>query len=292
MQNIDLGGGLVETDAPKFKVCKGKGTTTVTLDFDDSNDDVFDEEVENAWASRLTESTIDVNTGEKVACQLEKGVSTDDFFPDPSSKETTVDIGKMKDVAQEPATPAEALETIPGGVDFEAYMRCMEYCQAQGVNLDTFKFVGIILDKLHIMPRKLELKLSKYINDAFIVPDADEAQLARKSSLELADASVTMIYKNGLLQRSVRKSLEEDVKNAALHEKSLLEEIKSLKSQLAAKEKERVETVEALHNMESRCISVEAKLETKIEDLDNLKKDFDKIVKEKNYLKKLVLCHC
>ena len=101
----------------------------------------------------------------------------------------------MKDVAQEPATPAEALETIPGGVDFEAYMRCMEYCQAQGVNLDTFKFVGIVLDKLHIVPRKSELKLSKYINDAFIVPDADEAQLARKSSLELADASVTMIYK-------------------------------------------------------------------------------------------------
>jgi hypothetical protein len=46
------------------------------------------------------------------------------------------------------------------------------------------------------------------------------------------------------------KSLEEDAKNAALCEKSLLEEIKSLKSQLVAKEKERVETVEALHDME------------------------------------------
>ena len=44
------------------------------------------------------------------------------------------------------------------------------------------------------MPRKSELKLSKYINDAFAVPDA-EAQLARKSSLELVDASATMIYK-------------------------------------------------------------------------------------------------
>ena len=100
----------------------------------------------------------------------------------------------MKDVAQEPATPAEALETVPGGVDPEAYKRCMEYCQAQGVNLDTFKFVGIGLDRLCIVPRKSELKLSKYINDAFAVPDA-EAQLARKSSLELADPSVTMIYK-------------------------------------------------------------------------------------------------
>ena len=39
-----------------------------------------------------------------------------------------------------------------------------------------------------------ELKLLKYIDDAFAVPDA-EPQLAGKSSLELADASVTMIYK-------------------------------------------------------------------------------------------------
>ena len=74
------------------------------------------------------------------------------------------------------------------------------------------------------------------------------------------------------MQRSLRKSLEEDVKNAALHEKSLLEEIKSLKSQLAAKEKERIETVEALHDMESKCISVRAKLEAKSENFDNLKK--------------------
>ena len=67
----------------------------------------------------------------------------EEFFPDPSSqKETTVDIGKMKDVAQEPTTPTEALETIPSGVDPEAYKRCMEYYQTQGVNLDTFKFVG------------------------------------------------------------------------------------------------------------------------------------------------------
>ena len=100
----------------------------------------------------------------------------------------------MKDVAQEPTTPAETLETIPGGVDPKAYKRWMDYYQAQGVNLDTFKFVGIGLDGLRIMPKKSELKLSKYIEDAFAFPDA-EAQLARKSSLELADASVTMIYK-------------------------------------------------------------------------------------------------
>jgi hypothetical protein len=105
-----------------------------------------------------------------------------------------MDVGRMKEVAQEPATPAEALETIPDGVDPEAYKHCMEYCHAQGVNLDTFKFIGIGLDKLRIMLKKPELKLSKCINDAFVVPDA-EAELVGKSSLELAYASVTMIYK-------------------------------------------------------------------------------------------------
>ena len=46
-------------------------------------------------------------------------------------------------MAQQPATPAKALETIPSGLDPEAYKRCMEYCQAQGVNLDTFKLLGL-----------------------------------------------------------------------------------------------------------------------------------------------------
>ena len=36
--------------------------------------------------------------------------------------------------------------------------------------------------------------------------------------------------------------------------------------------------------MESRCISIGAKLETKIEEFDNLKKDFAKVVKDRNYL--------
>jgi hypothetical protein len=125
-------------------------------------------------------------------------VFAEKFFPDSSfQRETTVDIGKMKEVAQEPATPAEVLETVPNGVNLEAYKHCMEYCQAQGVNLDTFKFIGIGLDKLRIMPKKPELKLSKCINDAFAVPDA-EAELIGKSSLELADASVFMIYKVSL----------------------------------------------------------------------------------------------
>jgi hypothetical protein len=46
------------------------------------------------------------------------------------------------------------------------------------------------------MPKKPELKLSKCIDDAFVVPDV-EAELVGKSSLELADASVSMIYKVG-----------------------------------------------------------------------------------------------
>jgi len=79
MQDTDLGGAAVETDAPKIKAHNGKGTTTITLDFDYSDDDIFDEEAEHARASGLTESTIDVNTGEKVACQFEKGVSIGKF---------------------------------------------------------------------------------------------------------------------------------------------------------------------------------------------------------------------
>jgi hypothetical protein len=84
----------------------------------------------------------------------------------------------------------------------------------------------------------------------------------------------------------LRKSIEDDAKNATLREKSLVEEILFLKSQLAAKEKEMIETVEALHNMESKYISVGAKLEAKIEDCDNLRKDLEKVVREKNFLEK------
>ena len=88
MEDNDLGGGAAAGGKVNEDVSKDgaraakdhKGTFTTTLDFDDSDDDVFDEEAKNAWASHLTESTIDVNTGEKVACQLEKGVSTGNFI--------------------------------------------------------------------------------------------------------------------------------------------------------------------------------------------------------------------
>ena len=48
MQDTDLGGAPMEIDAPKVKAHKGKGTTIVTLDFDDSDDDIFDEEAVHA----------------------------------------------------------------------------------------------------------------------------------------------------------------------------------------------------------------------------------------------------
>jgi hypothetical protein len=74
MQDNDLGGGPAEASVKKAKA--RKGTTIVTIDFDESDEDVFDEEAENARASRLTKSTINVNIGEKVSCQFEKGAST------------------------------------------------------------------------------------------------------------------------------------------------------------------------------------------------------------------------
>jgi hypothetical protein len=78
--DIVLGGEPVETGALKVRVLKAKGTTTINFDFDESDDDVFDEEAENARASHLFESIIDVNTGEKVTCHLKKGVTTGNCF--------------------------------------------------------------------------------------------------------------------------------------------------------------------------------------------------------------------
>ena len=76
MQDNDLGGGDVVLGREVYGAKNRKGTLIATLNFDDSDDDVFDEEAEGDKAARLTKSTIDVNTGERVACQLEKGVST------------------------------------------------------------------------------------------------------------------------------------------------------------------------------------------------------------------------
>jgi hypothetical protein len=47
IEDTSLGGEPVETRVPKVKALKGKGTTTVTLDFDESDDDVFDEDAKN-----------------------------------------------------------------------------------------------------------------------------------------------------------------------------------------------------------------------------------------------------
>lgn len=58
------------------KVQPRKGTLIASIDFDDFDDDVFDEEAEEARSSRLTGSTVNVNTGEKVDCHLEEGVTT------------------------------------------------------------------------------------------------------------------------------------------------------------------------------------------------------------------------
>jgi hypothetical protein len=65
---------------PGAKSQKIKSTTTFVLDFDESDDEVHDEEAKHDRASRLSESTINVNTGERVSYQLEKGVSTGDFI--------------------------------------------------------------------------------------------------------------------------------------------------------------------------------------------------------------------
>jgi hypothetical protein len=62
------------------------------------------------------------------------------------------------------------------------------------VTLDSFKFIGIGLEKLWVLPQPSKPKLSKCIGHAFIVLDA-MAELARKSTLELADASIASAYK-------------------------------------------------------------------------------------------------
>jgi hypothetical protein len=62
------------------KAQKIKGTTILALDFDESDDEVHDEEAEHDHVSCLSESTINVNTGERVSFQLEKGVSIGECF--------------------------------------------------------------------------------------------------------------------------------------------------------------------------------------------------------------------
>jgi hypothetical protein len=120
----DAAVGASEVDVPGAKSQKIKGTTTFALDFDESDDEVHDKEAEHDRTSRLSESTINVNTGERVSYQLKRVfllvilfyyfayfcfvfifslifvLFAEKFFPDSSyQRETTVDVGKMKEVA-------------------------------------------------------------------------------------------------------------------------------------------------------------------------------------------------
>jgi len=77
-QDVDanMGGGNAQVVGAVARGTRTlKGTITATLDFDESDEDVFDEEAEDSRAAHLIESTINVNTGEKVACQLEGGLT-------------------------------------------------------------------------------------------------------------------------------------------------------------------------------------------------------------------------
>lgn len=127
-------------------------------------------------------------------------------------------------------------------------------------------------------------KVLDFVDDVFYFDLTLQSAWLR--SLIFIFLSASFSSQSALLQRSLRRSLEEDAKAAALRERSLLEEIKSLKSQLADKEKERVDTVETLNAIETRCISMEAKLEGKTEEYSNLKKNYEKIEREKRYLEK------
>jgi hypothetical protein len=81
-QDATVGGekGAPKVVVPGAKAQKIKSTTTLALDFDESDDEVYDEEAEHDRVSRLSESNVNVITGERVSFRLEKGVSTGDFF--------------------------------------------------------------------------------------------------------------------------------------------------------------------------------------------------------------------
>lgn len=210
----------------------------------------------------------------------------------------------MRDVIQDPLTPAEG--TVAGSSDniSDAVKRSLEFCQTQGISLDAFKFIGIGAEKLRVLPRKSELQLAKCIDDAFTVPDA-EAELAKKSPFELMDAGLSMMYKvsllylfsfaifyfmksccvcflfylfqGAILHRGLRASYEADVKNAALREKSLLEDIENLKKKVEEKEKERDDAVVSYHGMEERGINALARLDDKTGELEKLKVEYEKL---------------
>lgn len=71
-----MDGGDSQTIVAALRNISGhKVTVFANVDFDKSNEDVFDEEAEDARAGHLTNSTININTGEKVSCQLDDGMT-------------------------------------------------------------------------------------------------------------------------------------------------------------------------------------------------------------------------
>jgi hypothetical protein len=68
-QDAIVGGekGASEVVVPGANAQKIKDTTTLVLNFDESDDEVYDEEAEYVRVSRLSESTINVITGERVS---------------------------------------------------------------------------------------------------------------------------------------------------------------------------------------------------------------------------------
>lgn len=56
------------------------GTKLVTLDFTESDDEVFDDEANDERLARLSSSTINVETRERDICQLGERVSTGELY--------------------------------------------------------------------------------------------------------------------------------------------------------------------------------------------------------------------
>jgi hypothetical protein len=195
---------------------------------------------------------------------------------------------------------------VLAGIDEAAFRRCMEFCKNEGVLLDAFKFVGIGLDRLNVLPKVSESQLSQCIVDSSVVPDA-EAELARKLSLELADAAIALSYKvieirfvsiillicccslafdlqNVLLARGLRRSLESEAQSSAIEKKRLLDEIADLKAQLTKKEAERMECVRNNFQLQENVCEATRKLEKAEKAVASAHEDIVKVEREKGLL--------